>query len=76
MFKKTVHILIIHTVVRLVLAKRLFKTSLNKTTSRGSFKLILIKPTKNGAQLKKPLEKKTKRSRHWEDNETRILVSE
>lgn len=42
-------ILSIHTVVRLVLAKLLFRTSLNKTTSRVSFKLILIKKNKNDA---------------------------
>ena len=54
----------------------LFKTSLNKTTKRGSFKLVLIKTAKEMAEnIEEPSKKRTKQSRHWEENETRILVS-
>ena len=54
----------------------LFKTSLNKTTKRGSFKLVLIKATKEMADnIKEPSKKRTKRSRHWEEIETRISVN-
>ena len=58
------HILPIHTAVKPFFLKRVY------------FKLVLIKTAKEMAgNIEEPSKKKTKRSRHLEENETRILVS-